>query len=283
MTGSQFSTLVGHLAFPDHPRWHEGRLYVSDVHAHRVLAIDRSGVTEEICSVAGRPAGIGWLSTGEMLVVSMTDRRLMRLGPDGPETVADLSGLAAFHTNALAVSSDDHAYVGNFGFDVDGGAEPVGTSLTCVEPDGEAWIVVEALLFPNAMAVDEDDRTLIVAESFGQRLSAYDINPDGSLHSPRVWADLRPNVPHGMCLDAQGGAWVSDPVHMGLMRIHPPTGSVDWISTGERRPYGLTLGGEDGYSLFVCTAESSNPARTTALASGRVEVIRVDVPAVGFA
>ena len=155
----------------------------------------------------------------------------MRLDPGGLVEVADLSQLAPFHCNDMVVDDQGRAYVGNFGFDLDGGAEPTSTTLVCVEPDGEAWVVAEQLLFPNGMVIADGGRTLVVAESFGQRLSAYDLNADGSLANPRVWADLRPNVPDGICLDAAGGIWVADPINNGVMRVVQGAGPVDWIPT----------------------------------------------------
>ena len=156
----------------------------------------------------------------------MVERKLMRLDPGGLVDVADLSDLAPFHCNDMVVDASGRAYVGNFGFDIDAGAEPTSTTLICVEPDGDAWVVVEQLLFPNGMVVTDGGHTLVVAESFGQRLSAYTIQPDGSLTDPRVWADLRPNVPDGICLDADGAIWVADPVNRGVMRVVEGAGPV---------------------------------------------------------
>ncbi len=154
--------------------------------------------------------------------------------------------------------------------------------MVCVEPDGEAWVVIDRLLFPNGAAIVETDdgaRTLVVAESFGQRLSAYDLLDDGSVEQPRVWADLRPNVPDGLALDAEGAVWVTDPVHNGLMRVVEGSGAVDWVSTGDRPAYACALGGSDGHTLYVCTSPSSNPARTLSERAGRIEARRVAVPA----
>jgi len=182
----------------------------------------------------------------------------------------------------MVVDSQGRAYVGNFGFDLDAGAEPTSTTLVCVEPDGDAWVVAEQLLFPNGMVIADNGRTLVVAESFGQRLSAYDLNADGSLANPRVWADLRPNVPDGICLDAAGGIWVADPINNGVMRVVQAAGPVDWIPTS-RGAYACALGGPDGRTLYICTAESSNPTKTLELCSGRIEAVRVDVGAPGTA
>ncbi|HEY5153771.1 MAG TPA: SMP-30/gluconolactonase/LRE family protein [Acidimicrobiales bacterium] len=281
MADRSFTALLDSLVFPECPRWHDGRLWFSDVHDRRVYAMTADGQPEVIAQSEDFVGGLGWLPDGRLLFVSMVERKLMRLDSDGAKVVADLSALAPFHCNDMVVDAHGRAYIGNFGFDIDAGAEPTSTSLICVEPDGEAWVVVEQLLFPNGMVITDGGATLVVAESFGQRLSAYAMNGDGSLTNPRVWADLRPNVPDGICVDAAGGIWVADPVNRGVMRVVEGAGPVDWIATG-RPAYACALGGPDGQTLYVCTADSSDPARTSELRSGRIETTRVDVPAAGY-
>jgi sugar lactone lactonase YvrE len=276
-----FTALLDSLVFPECPRWRDGRLWFSDVHDRRVYAMTPDGQPEVILQSEDFVGGLGWLPDGRLLFVSMVERKLMRLDPHGVAEVADLSELAPFHCNDMIVDAHGRAYIGNFGFDIDAGAEPTSTGLICVEPDGEAWVVVEQLLFPNGMVITDGGHTLVVAESFGQRLSAYGMNGDGSLANPRVWADLRPNVPDGICLDVAGGIWVADPVNRGVMRVVEGAGPVDWIPTG-RPVYACALGGADGQTLYVCTADSSDPSRTPELRSGRIETTRVDVPAAGY-
>jgi sugar lactone lactonase YvrE len=270
------------LVFPEGPRWHDGHLWFSDMHAHRVVKVV-DGEGETVVEVPGRPSGLGWLPDGTLLVVSMTDRRLMRLDDEQLVEVADLTELASFHCNDMVVDEHGRAYIGNFGFDLDAGEEPVGTTLVCVDPDGDAWVVVEQLLFPNGIVITPDGSTLIVAESFGQRLSAYDINDDGSLANPRIWADLRPNVPDGICLDAEGAVWVADPVNRGVTRVKEGSGAVDWIPTGDRRAIACVLGGENGRTLFVCTSRSTNREKCIEQRAGRIEAVEVEVPYAGYA
>jgi sugar lactone lactonase YvrE len=274
------AVLLDQLVFPECPRWHDGRLWFSDMHAHRVYAMAPDGEPEIVLETEDMPAGLGWLPDGRLLVVAMVGRKLMRLDPEGLVLVADLTEMASFHCNDMVVDEQGRAYVGNFGFDLDAGAELNSTTLVCVEPDGDAWVVAEQLLFPNGMVITNGGRTLVVAESFGQRLSAYDMEPDGSLANPRVWADLRPNVPDGICLDAAGGIWVADPINNGVMRVVQGAGPVDWIPTS-RGAFACELGGPDGRTLYICTAESSNPAKTIELCTGRIEAVRVDVGAPG--
>lgn len=279
---SDLEVLLDHLVFPECPRWHDERLWFSDLYDHRVIAMTERAQTEVICEVPGQPGGLGWLPDGTLLVVSMLDRRLMRLDPDGLVARADLHDLTTFHLNDMVVDRFGRAYIGNFGFDVDAGDEPVGANMVCVAPDGDAWVVIEQLLFPNGAVITEDGATLIVAESFGQRLSAYDIADDGSVSNSRVWADLRPNVPDGICLDAEGAVWVADPVNRGVMRVVKDVGAVQWLSTGDRRAYGVALGGSDGRTLYVCTAATSNRDEALGLRSGQIETARVEVPYAGY-
>jgi sugar lactone lactonase YvrE len=276
------AVLLDQLVYPECPRWHDGKLWFSDVHARRVFSMAADGEPRIELETPDMPAGLGWLPDGRLLVVAMVERKLQRLDPEGLVDVADLSPFAAFHCNDMVVDDQGRAYVGNYGFDIDAGAEATSTNLVCVEPDGEAWVVAEQLLFPNGMVIADGGRTLVVAESFGQRLSAYDLNQDGSLTNARVWADLRPNVPDGICLDAAGGIWVADPVNQGVMRVVQGAGPVDWIPTS-RNPYACALGGDDGRTLYICTAESSDPGKTIELCSGRIESVHVDIGAPGTA
>jgi len=274
------AVMLDQLVFPECPRWHDGRLWFSDMHAHRVFSMATDGEPSIEVEPDDMPAGLGWLPDGRLLMVAMASRRLMRLDPDGLTEVADLTRFADFNCNDMVVDGQGRAYIGNYGFDLDAGAEATSTNLVCVEPDGEAWVVAEQLLFPNGMVIADGGRTLVVAESFGQRLSAYDLHDDGSLGNARVWADLRPNVPDGICLDGAGGIWVADPINDGVMRVVQGAGPVDWIPTG-RGAYACALGGDDGHTLFICTADSSDPTRTLELCSGRIEAVRVDIGAPG--
>ena len=136
------------------------------MHAHQVLAVDMAGKREVICEVPNRPSGLGWLPDGRMLVVSMTDRKLMRLDRDGLKTVADMSKLAPFDCNDMVVDARGHAYVGNFGFDLHKNETPRATTLVMVAPDGVARVVADDMMFPNGMVITPDGKTLIVGETF---------------------------------------------------------------------------------------------------------------------
>ncbi len=269
------------LRFPEGPRWHEGRFWFSDMHDGRVIASTMDGGTETIVDVAGEPSGLGWLPDGRLLVVSMRDRRLLRLDPDGLVEVADLSALATSHCNDMVVDAQGRAYVGNFGFDLHAGDSPTSTNLILVHPDGRSEIAAKDLQFPNGMVITPDGGTLIVAESFGARLAAFDIAEDGSLDGRRVWAKLEGDVPDGICLDEEGAIWVASPMGIGgVLRVREGGELTDRIEV-EHDAFACMLGGPDRKTLFICTSGNSDPAKTGDRL-GRIEIVEVDVPGAGL-
>ena len=273
--------LTGGLAFPEGPRWRDGKLFFSDMHAHQVLAVDMAGKREVVCEVPARPSGLGWSPDGRMLVVSMTDRKLMRLDRDGLKTVADLSKLAPFDCNDMVVDARGRAYVGNFGFDLHANAQPRGTTLVMVAPDGIARIVAEEMMFPNGMAITPDGKTLIAGETFGRRLTAFDIGADGSLTNRRVWAELGNSPPDGICLDAENAIWVACPTMSEVIRVKQGGEVAERIKV-ETDAFACMLGGADGRTLFVATAPNSDPEKCRASRNGRIETMQVEVPRAGL-
>jgi sugar lactone lactonase YvrE len=273
--------LIDGLAFPEGPRWHDGKLVFSDMHAHQVLAVDTTGKREVICEVPNRPSGLGWLPDGRMLVVSMTDRKLMRLDRDGLRTVADMGKLAPFDCNDMVVDAHGHAYVGNFGFDLHKNETPRSTTLVMVAPDSVTHVVADDMMFPNGMVVTPDRKTLIVGESFGQRLTAFDTNPDGSLTNRRVWAQLDSRVPDGICLDAENAIWVACPTASEVIRVKQGGEVLERIKI-ETDAFACMLGGIDGRTLFIATAPTSDPEKCRATRGGRIEITQVEVPRAGL-
>ena len=273
--------LIEGLAFPEGPRWHDGKFYFSDMHAHQVIATDMSGMRDVVCEVPGRPSGLGWLPDGRMLVVSMVDRKLMRLDRDGLKTVADMTALAPFDCNDMVVDARGRAYVGNFGFDLHKGETPRGTTLVMVEPDGAARVVAEDMLFPNGAVIAPDGKTLIVGESFGRRLTAFDIGADGSLANRRVWAELGNSIPDGICLDAEDAIWVACATGSEVIRVRQGGEVVERIKV-ETDAFACMLGGPDGRTLFVATAPGSDPEKCRAARGGRIETTQVEVPHAGL-
>lgn len=274
-------TLIDGLAFPEGPRWRDGKLIFSDMHGHQVLAVDMAGKSSVVCEVPAQPSGLGWLPDGRMLVVSMTDRKLLRLDPEGLKTVADIAKLAPFHCNDMVVDSKGRAYIGNFGFDLHANEKPRGTTLVMVTPDGSARIVAEDMMFPNGAVITPDGKTLIVGESFGRVLTAFDISADGSLSGRRVWANLGDNVPDGIGLDAEGAIWVACPTKSEVIRVKQG-GEVSERFKVQTDAFACILGGPDGRTLFVATANDSDPEKCRAQRSGRIEITQVEVPHAGL-
>lgn len=278
-------TVVDDLCFPEGPRWHDDRLWFSDMHAHHVLAFDpTSGATEVVVEVPGQPSGLGWRPDGTLLVVSMTDRRLLAVRDGRTEEVADLSALASFHCNDMVVDARGNAYVGNFGFDLhDPDADQRTTTLVLVTPEGDARVVADELFFPNGCVITPDGGTLVVGESFTGHLTAFTIAEDGSLHDRREWARIRGVVPDGICLDADGAIWIASPISHQVLRVAEGGEVLDEVRTSdERQPFACMLGGADRRTLYVCTAHDSEPVAARAARAGRIEAIEVDVPGAGL-
>jgi sugar lactone lactonase YvrE len=270
--------LLGGLGFAEGPRWREGRLWFSDFGDALVRAVDPAGAVTEIARVAARPSGLGWLPTGELLVVSMNAHRVLRLA--GGELVehADLSAYATHPCNDMVVDARGNAYVGHMGFDLL--ARPVRrepASLILVRPDGSTCVAAENLMFPNGALISGDGKRLIVAETFGRRLTAFDIGTDGTLSGRRVFAELPGRAPDGICGDAAGGVWVADAAGQACIRVLEGGVISDVVATG-RGCYACALGGADGHTLFMCTADGYDAA-AMASHTGAIDWVRVAIPA----
>ncbi len=270
------------VAFGEAPRWHDGAFWWSDMHADRVQRLTADGV-ETVCEVPMQPSGLGWLPDGRLLVVSMADKRVLRRQADGSlVTHADLSEIVPRRLNDMIVDRQGRAYVGNFGFELAPQEAPCPTVLVRVDPDGRARVVADELMFPNGMVISEDGRVLVVAETFGGRLSAFDIAADGGLSNRRVWAQLADGaVPDGICLDAEGAIWVASPTTHACLRVREGGEVLERIPTG-RGAYACMLGGSDRLTLAVCTADSHDPERQRRERGGRIEAFTVTVPGVGL-
>lgn len=275
--------LVSGLTFPEGPRWRGGWLYFSEMDEGKVWRVDEAGAKELVAQLPHMASGIGWLPDGRMLVVSMEDRALLRADPDGLHLAADLSRLADFHTNDMVVDSLGRAYVGNFGFDLDAGEAPKPTGLILVDTDGAARRVAEDLWFPNGAVITPGGRTLIVAETFGARLTAFSVAPDGSLSGRRTFASLEKNVlPDGICLDAEGAIWTACAASERIIRVKEGGEVAAEVPLPGRKSFACMLGGADRRTLFICTAPVSVSAERRVLRKGCIETLRVDVPGAGL-
>ena len=269
------------LSFPEGPRWRGGALYFSDFYRQTVFRLAPGGELEPVVRVENQPSGLGWLPDGRMLIVSMTDRRLLRLEADGSLVEhADLSGLAGYHCNDMVVDAGGGAYVGNFGYDTRGEAEVKLADLIRVTADGKTSVAAEGFAFPNGAVITPDGKTLVVGETRANRLTAFEVAADGSLSNRRVWADLGKNFPDGICLDAEGAIWVADPRNNETIRVEEGGAIVERISTGAYGSFACMLGGDDRKTLYICTCTGSGP-HAAERRDGRIEAIRVAVPGAG--
>ena len=273
--------LLEGLVFGEGPRWHDGKLWFSDMHARWVMTVDLAGRAEKVVQVPNLPSGLGWLPDGRLLVVSMRDRKILRLEGKKLTVHADISKLAAFDCNDMVVDGLGRAYVGNFGYDLHAHAPQKPAELVLVSPDGKALVVARDLEFPNGAVITPDGKTLIVGESFGAKLTAFDVASDGSLTRRRVWAAVENMVPDGICLDAEGAIWVASPLSEEVLRVCEG-GAVTHRFKPSRRPYACMLGGPDRRTLFVVTAETHDPSEALAKQSGRIETVEIEVPGAGF-
>jgi sugar lactone lactonase YvrE len=268
------------LAYVESPRWHEGALWFSDFYTRQVMRLVPGRSPGVVCEVAGQPSGLGWLPDGRLLVVSMNDRMLLRLDPQGLASVADLSAQVPAACNDMLVDPRGRAYIGNFGFDLHGHAPPMPTVLLMVTPEGEVSVAAEDMRFPNGAVLTPDGGTLIVAETFGQCLTAFDVAVDGKLSNRRVWAQFSGRVvPDGICLDAEGAIWIASPMSREVLRVKEG-GEVTHCIATEDGAIACALGGEDGRSLFVSTGSVFvTPEQSLAARTGKIWQLKVDVPA----
>lgn len=293
----EFRTLISGLSFTECPRWHEGRLYFSDFYTGCVIAVAEDGSTETIAHVPGQPSGLGFLPDGRMLIVSMRDRKILRREFDSSLVEhADLSGLAPWHLNDMVVDRDGRAWVGNFGFDLMGGAPVCTTALISVEPDGAARVAADGLGFPNGAVLTPDGRTLIVAETTMNRLSAFRV-ASGSLGERQTWAAFGDTpattnfdellrqadvMPDGICLDAEGAVWVADAKHRRLIRVAEGGNILEELHTGGVGVFACMLGGNDGHTLFACVAPTFHEAEASANHKAEIWTTKVRTPHAGL-
>lgn len=275
----ELQVLVTGISFGESPRWHDDRLWFADWGTQELVALDLEGKSEVMARVPSFPFCVDWLPDGRLLVVSARDRLLLRREPDGSlVTHADLSSLSEHPWNDIVVDGRGNAYVGNIGFDFPVGEFAPGT-LALVTPDGSARQVANGVTFPNGMVVTPDNSTLIVAESYGSRLTAFDIGVDGGLSNRRVWADLADGVPDGICLDAEGAVWYGDVPNSRCVRVCEGGEVLQTIDL-DRGCFACMLGGPDGRTLFMVAREWRGMENTTE-GERTGQILTIPAPAAG--
>ena len=284
-------TILSDFHFVEGPRWHENALWFSDMHGHRVMRSTLDGTTEEVVRIEDdHPSGLGWLPDGRLLVVCMATQQLRRVEADGSVVVhADLSTIASGDCNDMISRADGTAWVGDMGFDVHAeSAAPNPGRTILVRPDGSAASAAEDLLAPNGHVLTEDGKTLIVAESGGSRLTAFDVASDGTLSNRRCYAELTPEPgldfapPDGFCLDAEGAVWLGDPIARKFYRVLPGGEVTDCVVPAEgAAAIACTLGGPDRRTLLMAVSRTLPGPDALDAGNAWIEALRVDVPGAG--
>ena len=278
--------LVEGLSFGESPRWAGGRLLVADWGAREILAVDASGASETVVRLADGPFELicfDVLPGGRPLVVSSRARTLLRLEGDGSlVTHADLTALPERGLNEIVVDGRGNAYVNGVGFDLARGEEYAPGTVALLPADGEPRLVAEDLAFPNGMAVTPDNSTLFVAESYGNRLTAFTIGADGGLSDRRVWAETGDDHPDGICIDAEGAVWYGDVANRRCVRVREGGEVLEAVGL-DRGCFACMLGGHDARDLFMVTREwrgmeAIDPSERT----GQVVVARAPAPHAGW-
>jgi sugar lactone lactonase YvrE len=272
--------LVEGLIFGEAPRWHDDCIWASDMLGGRVVSVDHSGRLEQRAAVPSGASGLGWLQDGRMLVVSMADSRLLAFKDGISQNYADLS-ISRGTPNDMVVDGHGRAYVGNAGCNLFAGIDPKPTNLVLVE-DGRAREVADDLIFPNGIVIDPSGSTLIVAETFAHRLTAFDINQrDGSLSRRRLFADVGKRTPDGICMDAEGAIWAASAETGEFIRVREGGEVTHVVDTGGRFATACVTGGPGRRSLFMITAHMTPELFAKRATTARIELAGLEVPGAG--
>lgn len=292
------NSVISGMSYTECPRWHDGRLWFADFYTYAIYSMTESGedLRTEL-EVPAQPSGLGWLPDGRLVFVSMKDRKVMRRESDGSVVIhADVTDVVTGHPNDMVTDAEGRCWLGNFGFDLMGGADMQTANLLRIDPDGTVTEVAQDLWFPNGSVITPDGGTLIVDETFGNRISAFAIQPDGSLGERRDWArfgDLPTSrvvaeaVPQsvlaadGCCLDAEGALWVADAVGGRVCRVAEGGEILEEIAPGGG-VFACMLGGSDGRTLFLSCAPDFDEHARSAAREAEIRTVRVDVPHAGL-
>lgn len=297
MADHELRTVLTGGGFFEGPRWHDGTWWVSDFYRHTVSRVTAGGEETVLFEVEHQPSGMGWLSDGSLVVVSMKDHRLLRWADGELTTHADLTEHCGGHLNDLVVDAQGRVYVGDFGFDLMAGGDARTTTLKRVDPDGSVHVAADGLLFPNGSVITPDGSTLVVGETLANRYTAFDLGADGTLTNRRVWASLGPEVslgsteevlgqvavaPDGCALDAEGHIWSADAVGGRVARIAPNGSIVESVPAPDGLGvYACMLGGDDGRTLLMCCAPDFHEAARAPVREAVLLATEVDVAHAG--
>jgi sugar lactone lactonase YvrE len=269
--------LMDGIWFGESPRWRAGRLWFSDWGSGRVLSVADDGTFAIEAQVASFPLCIDFLPDGRLLLVSSADRQVLRRETDSSLTLhADLSPVSSKPWNDIVVDARGHAYVNSIGFDFPGGEFAPGF-IVLVSPEGGVSRVADGLAFPNGMAITQDGSTLIVAESYAEQLTAYDITEKGHLTNRRVWAATPGDHPDGICLDTEGSVWYADVGNRHCVRVREG-GEVLGMVTLDRGAFACALSRGPEPKLFVVGQRWDGP---DAIGGATGRLVAFSAPAAG--
>ena len=284
---TQLTTLIDGLYFGESPRWHNGRLWYSDFYDKAVKSVDLQGEARLEWQLDEQPSGLGWLQDGRLLVVCMESLALKRLEKNGLVLHADLSHYSKHLCNDMVVDKQGNAYVGNFGFNLDEQMQARGVesvmadhpkaNIVKVTPQGDVSVATGGMSFPNGSVITTDGKTFIVAETLGLCLTAFDIHENGSLSNRREWAATGARVPDGICMNADGNIWAANAVSNECV-LFAQGGEVLEVVNTSQNCYACMLGGDDGKTLFMLTAKSSQARIVSVKRTGKIEMIQVASP-----
>jgi sugar lactone lactonase YvrE len=267
------TTLANGFCFGEGPRWFEGLLWFSDMLGEAVHTVDLQGDLTTLALPGHSPSGLGFRPDGALLIASTESRTLLRYDGETVNTVADLSDIAPANLGDMVVDDVGRAYVGS--------QARSGGVIVRVDPDDATTVVADDLDFPNGMVITPDGRTLVVAESIARRLTVYTIGADGSLSDRRIFADGLDGPPDGICLDAEGGIWVSMTLAHQFERIVEGGRVSDRIDVGDRTAIACTLGGQERRTLFLLSSTDAYPERLIGTKLSRLDTVTVDIPGAG--
>lgn len=285
--------LLDGLVFPESPRWHDAKIWFVDIFDQKVMTVDITGHSETVVRFPGLPSGLGWLPNNQLVIVSSIEQALLQFDHERLVNVADLRNLKAGSCNDMVVSQQGWAYVGTMGFTpfedeplAQGKIIPTDDPYTQgkiiqVTFGGTARVVADQLEYPNGMVITPDGHTLIVAETWGECLTAFDIASDGSLENRRIWAQITGYTPDGICLDAEGAIWVAAFRSTDILRVCEG-GAITHRARVVNTPLACMLGGVDRRTLFVATTATNQPDEAIARRSGCIETVRVEVAGAGL-
>ncbi len=271
------------LKFAKSPRWIGQKLLFLDVHDRCIKSADMQGTVQAVRTLPYVPGGFGALADGGLIVGDALRRKIYRWASAGQKQMADLSNVARFCLSDGIVDSRGGMYVSDIGFDfLDPLVDPVPNGvIVYISADGESIVVAGDLFFPSGMIITPDNNTLIVAETLGHRLTAFEIENNGSLKNRRAWAQLQDDVkPDGICLDREGAIWVAG---TGPTALHVREGGEIDLQVTTRRPvFATMLGGPERRQLFMCTSDSYDPVITSRASKATIDIAKVVTPGCGI-